>query len=220
MANDFPAFHVTGAVHCWVGTDAPGTTSNVYFLGTCQVQPQFQIQQVSTDVHNDLVGPSLPAQKIDNGEVGSLGLALNRFSKSTLQVLRLLRAGGGVSSNPGRRNRYSRGGLVYGSRTFQLWCVFDNALDGAGALCATNAAPRSLFPGLEAGFWFPQVEILAESDMQLGNGKDEVKLMTFEAQPYFQPISSGYTAVNSGDRQFTLYSNLDAAFPAVVCAPQ
>ena len=210
MANAYPAYHVTGPVHHWIRYS--GTIS---FLGTCQTQPQIKIQQFRTGVMSDLSGPMLPAQKIDNGEVGSLGIALNRFSKATLATVRASQGPLGTTTAPGRRSRFSRGQLMYGNGgTFELWQVFDNALD---------ANVRAMSPGLERGWYWPQVEFLAEDFVQLGNGKEQIQLLTLEAQPSFTAItgnSGGTPYVASGDREFYLYGTADALFPADVLLPQ
>jgi len=211
VANAYPAYQVTGAVHHWIRS--PLTSGNPYFLGTCQTQPQVRIQQFRTEVKNDLVGPMLPAQKVDNGEVGTIGLALNRFSAYALEYLRATQGQLGSTSLNGRRSRFSRGSLIYGAYTFELWQVFDNALD---------ATVRASYPGLEYGWYWPQVELLAEDFVQLGNGKDRIQLLSLEAQPAFTPVignSGGTPFVTTGDREFFLYSNADAYFtgaPAVL----
>ena len=67
----FPAFHVTGAIHHYV--TYPGQATALY-LGTCETSPQVAFQELYKDVHNDVTGPSLPAQRIENGEMATMAI--------------------------------------------------------------------------------------------------------------------------------------------------
>lgn len=103
---------------------------------------------------------------------------------------------------------YNNGG------TFELWQVFDNSLD-------SNV--RDLYPGLELGWYWPQVEFLDEDFIQLGNGREQLQLLTLEAQPAFTPLTgNGSTGPYPapGDREFFLYSTADDQFPEEVLLPQ
>jgi hypothetical protein len=208
LATSFPQIYVTGPVHCWTQTAYQvGLGTPPQYLGTCEVQPQVQIQQMSLPVRNDKGGPTLPMQQVDNGEMAQIGLALNYFSREALDALK----SGTVST--GRRSRWSRGQLLYGARTAKLWLVFDNALE-------PNF--RTTWRTLETGWYFPQVQFLAEAMPRIGGGKDEVRLLTLEAQPYYTPVtgtnSYGYYP-QAGDQEWLLYSTADADFPDAVKSP-
>lgn len=198
-AAAYPAFHVTGAVHHyvnWSGLSAP------LYLGTAESTPQIKLVSTSKPVMNDITGPTLPAQKVETGEMAQIGVAFNRFSYGTRATLN-------THTGPGRRGRFDRGLLKFGRYTFQLWQVFENA---------TDATVRALYPGLPLGFYWPQVELLSKDSPRIGN-QDELWVPTFEAQPYFTPQAVA-TTVASGEREFFLYSQADADFPAAVLVPQ
>ncbi len=195
----FPAYHVTGAVHhyvSWAGLAAP------IYLGTCESTPQIKLIDTSKPVMNDITGPTLPAQKVETGEMAMIGCAFNRFSYSSRTSL-TLRAG------PGRRGRFSRGLLRFGRTTFELWQVFENALD---------AGVRAVYPNLPLGYYWPQVELLSKDSPRIGN-QDELWVASFEAQPYHVPQANP-SAVVGGEREFFLYSQADASFPTAVLVPQ
>lgn len=196
----FPAFHVTGAVHHYINW--PGSGVSPLYLGTCESTPQVKSPFTSKPVMNDITGPTLPAQKLETGQMAIIASALNRFSKTTWAAM-LLRAG------PPRRGRFDRGLLKYGRSTFQLWQVFENA---------TDASVRSLYPGLEMGFYWPQVELVDQNFVRLGN-QDQLLVLTLEAQPYFVPQANA-TVVAPGEREFFLMSLSDGDFPAEVRVPQ
>jgi hypothetical protein len=197
-AAAYPSFHVTGAVHHyigWAGIDP-------LYLGTAESTPQIKFVETSKPVMNDITGPNLPAQKVETGEMATIAVAFNRFSQSTRNSL-FTRAG------LPRRSRFSRGLLKYGRSTFYLWQVFENA---------TDATVRALYPNLPLGFFWPQVELVMKDGARLGN-QDELWVATFEAQPYFVPQASP-TQVAVGEREFWLYAQDDASFPAAVQVPQ
>lgn len=200
MANQaYPTFHVTGAVHhyvSWTGLAAP------IYLGTCESTPQLKLISTSKPVMNDITGPTLPAQKLETGEMGLIGCAFNRFSYGTRLAL-INRSG------PGRRNRFDRGVLKYGRYTFEMWQVFENSLD---------ASIRAIYPNLPRGFYFPQVELLSKESPRYGN-QDELWVASFEAQPYYVPQSNP-SVVQTGEREFFLYGQDDSLFPAAVLVPQ
>jgi len=198
-AAAFPAFHVTGAVHHyvqWTGLAAP------LYLGTAESTPQIKFVDTGKPVMNDITGPLLPAQKVEGGEMATMAVAFNRFSQGTRTSL-LERAGGGL------RDRFSRGRLRFGWRTFSLWQVFENYLD---------ANARALYPNMHIGFYWPQVEMVGKDSPRLGT-QDELWVPTFEAQPYFIP-QAGASTVTGDERSFWLYSQDVADFPAAVQVPQ
>lgn len=197
-APAFPSFQVTGCVHHYIGYDG----LSPQYLGTAEATPQVRKVKTSKPVMNDITGPVLPAQKVNTGEMAVIATPFSRWSRQTVNYL-LLRSG------LPRQGRFSRGILKYGINTFQLWMVFENAL---------NTVVRSLYPGLELGFYFPQVELIEENLPRMGN-TDQLWVPTFEAQPYFTPQANP-TLVASGEREFWLYAQDDASFPADVLVPQ
>lgn len=218
-AAAFPAFHVTGAIHHYIA--AYGSTTPLY-LGTCESHPSVSFQETFTDVRNDMTGPSLPAQRIENGEVGNLAIGLNRFSKATWL--------GFLASNaPGNRGRWSRSNLVFGGIAVQLWMVFENFLDNT---------VKAQFPSMEIGWYWPQVHITGKEYPRLGNGQDTLLVIHGEAHPQFtgnaiNAQATGVadpTAVAAGERQFFMYSSDSTGtytfgagvgyFPAAVRVPQ
>jgi len=198
-AAAFPAFHVTGAVHHYI--QYTGLADPIY-LGTAESTPQIKLIDTSKPVMNDITGPTLPAQKVETGEMAQVAVAFNRFSYATRTLL-VTRAG------PGRRGRFSRGLLRYGRTTFAMWQVFENA---------TDATVRALYPGLPLGFYWPQVELLTKDSPRIGN-QDELWVAGFECQPYHTPQAQA-NAVAAGEREFFLYGQADALFPAAVLVPQ
>ena len=142
---------------------------------------------------NDLTGPNLPAQQVATGQTATLGIALNRFSYLTLRTMNAVIA-------PGTRGRSDRGLLTFGRTTIEMWQVFDNAL---------VPSVRAVYPYLPAGWYWPQLQLMKDTPAQLGNGKDVIRALSFQAFPYINP-----------DRSTTLYSEEDSAFPPDVLIPQ
>lgn len=200
-AAAFPAFHVTGAVHHYVRWPGLADSAAIY-LGTAESTPQLKFVNAAKPVMNDITGPMLPAQKVEGGEMATIAVAFNRFSAATRALL-VARDGGG------RRGRFSRGLLRFGRTTFELWQVFENYL---------NADVRALYPSMSIGFYWPQVEMVGRDMPRLGN-QDELWVPTFEAQPLFVPQADP-TTVGAGEREFYLYSQDPANFPAGVQVPQ
>lgn len=193
-----PAFHVTGAVHHYVrylGISTP------IFLGTCEATPAIRFQEMSKDVMNDIFGPRLPGQRVEAGEIATISAPLNRFSKSSLQAML------GVIA-PARRTRYSRGQLVFGRNTFELWQVFENYYNGL----------VSSYPGLEPGYYWPQVHLVAKDLPRLGN-QDQLYVLNCEAHPKWIAQANA-TVVAAGEREFQLFSSAPADFPVEVQVPQ
>lgn len=200
-ASASPAFQVTGAVHHYVASGLHGTSPTPLYLGTAESTPQVRFQEMGKPVMNDVTGPLLPAQKVDGGEMATIAVALNYFSYSTFSTMRLWSANTGAA-HMGRRNRFSRGLTRYGRATFRLWQVFENALD---------SGIRATYPNLPLGRYWPQVELITKEVPREGT-QDQLIVVTFEAQPYFVPQASP-TTVASGEREFFLFSELDADFP-------
>lgn len=198
-AAAFPAFHVTGAVQHFIRYPGIGTP---IFLGTCEATPAVRFQEMTKDVMNDIFGPRLPGQRVEGGEIATISAPLNRFSKQSLQALLAAVA-------PQRRNRYSRGQLVFGRNTFELWQVFENYWD---------VTVRALYPNMEPGFYWPQVQLMVKDLPRLGN-QDQLYVLNCEAHPKWVPQADP-TVVAAGEREFFLYSTNSADFPAAVQVPQ
>jgi len=208
-AAAFPAFHVTGAIHHYV--TYPGQATALY-LGTCETSPQVAFQELYKDVHNDVTGPSLPAQRIENGEMATMAIGLNRFSKATWYSML-------AATAPSRRGRFSRGLTTFGSgglaqgagTTAQLWMVFENFLD---------ASVRALFPSMEQGWYWPMVQIQGKEFPRMGNGNDTLLVIRAEAHPIHTVQADVAAAVGATERQWLLYSTTAGDFPAGTLIPQ
>lgn len=198
----FPAFHVTGPVHHYVkqGAAVPSNTNPILYLGTAEVQPRIKIDHARKPIMNDIAGTTLPAQKKDDGQIASLAVLLNYFSQSTVQAVRVF----------GRQGRFSRGSLVYGVSTFQVWQVFENALGNLG-----------LYPNLPIGYFWPQVDWMSLED---GPGNQDQKILCqWEASNLFTPQAQTNivnNVVGPGEREWVLYSQNPNDFPPEVRVPQ
>lgn len=210
IIDSAPKFHVTGAVHHYVRT--PTTPSgDIYYLGTCEVQPDIRIWELSAEVKNDTHGVILPAQKTDQGKKADIGLQLTRFSRTAYTAIRTPRGSNvdgsnGLAVSAGWDGRFARGSLVFGSKTFELWQVFERS---------TSVTYRDSMP---YGFYWPQVELIQHAPVKLGN-QEEMLLLVLEAQPAFAP-QSAYNTVGTFGRTHKLYDQADGAFPAAVLIPQ
>lgn len=205
IVNSFPDYHVTGAVHHYIRI--PAYPLNIYYLGTCEVQPDLRIWEYSAEVRNDIAGRMLPGQKTDQGEKADLGMQLSRFSEIAYGWLRLPRgANNGLQVQIGWQGRFGRGSLVFGSKTFELWQVFERS---------TVAAFRGQQP---LGYYWPQVELLQHMPVTLGNQEKQLMLVC-EAQGQWIPQAS-YNSVGANERSWVLYRQDDAMFPAEVLIPQ
>lgn len=204
----FPAYHITGPVHHYyrrparfVG-DPFGNT--IYYLGTAETQPRMGITHIRRPIINDVAGPDVPAQKKDGGRVASVSVLFNRFSHWAADDL----------TPPGQAGRFSRGLLVYGVKTFEVWQVFENWLD---------VDVRAQFPDLPIGFYWPQVDWTAQEETP-GN-IDEKRLFQWEASEQWTGMPTGVgvnspNVVPAGSREWLLFSQNPAAFPADVRVPQ
>lgn len=201
----FPLFSVTGAVHHYVRV--PGNTS-IYYLGTAEVTPRVEHKLFYADSINSIGGNAVPMQRTEQGETATLGLLLNRYSKSAYDALLKVGASGGEA---GLRNRFSRGSLAFGPGSFEVWQVFENATPAAQA-----AGYRSV--GLELGYYWPQVNLADHNRDMLGTDVEKL-LLVLECFPYWVPQAS-YNSVTGFERSWQLYSKGDAAFPADVLVPQ
>lgn len=197
----FPEFHVTGPVHHYVRVP---NISSIFYLGTAEVTPKVEHRPFYSDTFNDIGGTQVPMQRTEQGEMGVMGVLLNRFSKDAYD--KITQVGASVVGR-GHRGRFSRGALVFGLGSFELWQVFENA---------TNPAFRST--GLEMGYYWPQVDLGPHTRDRLGSDTEKL-LVVFEAYPYWIPQNSPST-VSGTERSWQLYDMNDSSFPAAVRVPQ
>lgn len=203
----FPDVHVTGPVQHFIR--AGGASGQIYFLGTCEVTPQMQRRKYKSDVKNDIAGNQLPFQRTYDGEAAMVSALLNRYSKDAWTEILLAGLSSGNVINPGNETRWSRGHLVFGQSTFELWQVYDNFFNPMGSSA-----------NLEIGWYWPQVELLDHNTIAAGT-RDEKLLLVFDCTPYWIPQANHY-AVNSSlnERGWVLYTNDPFDFPADVRVPQ
>lgn len=197
----YPEFHVTGPVHHYI--KVPGE-SYYWYLGTAEVTPKVDHHPFYEETFNSIGGSKVPMQRTEQGEMAVIGVLLNRFSKSAYD--KMLTVGASVVGR-GHRGRFSRGSLVFGLGSFEMWQLFENS---------TNAAFRST--DMEMGYYWPQVTLADHTRDRLGTDTEKL-LIVCEAYPYWVP-QSNYNTVASGERTWQLYSTADAAFPNDVRVPQ
>lgn len=196
-AASFPDVHVTGPVQHYVRV--PTSDNLIYFLGTAEVTPQMQRRRYYQNVMNDLAGKTLPFQKTYDGEAATVSVALTRYSKEAWAAI--LDAGHtrALTSGNGRETRWSRGAPVYGQLTIELWQVYDNVFNPAGASA-----------GLEIGWYWPQVTLVQHDTIAAGTQAEKL-LLVFDCTPEWN---------FDGDRGWVLYENNPAYFPNDVRVPQ
>lgn len=224
IINSFPAFHLTGAIQCFVRTPASiaASSNDTYFLGTCEVQPDVRITQLRAEVKNSNFGIALPGQKTRQGQKADIVLPLSYFSYSALNAL-LTPSGSSTSAGDtintlqvkrGWEGRFSRGALTDGVDTFELWLVFERQ---------TNANVRN--STMPIGWFFPQVEMLVHNPVKCGP-QEVVMMLVLEARPK-RIAQVSHTAVGTNERTHQLYvdplpgdSDVSTYFPASVLVPQ
>lgn len=199
-AASYPEFHVTGAVHHYIRV--PGN-SNIYYLGTAEVTPKIQLKQFWGEVFNSIGGNQVPMQRTEQGEMATVGVMFNRFSKLAVDALQKM----GPSIRAGWRNRYSRGHLAFGNTSFELWQVYENSLD-----------PGYASTGLEPGRYWPLV-VRAEDNSDSLTTDAEKLLLVWDAIPLWIPQTSP-SQVSGYERSWKLYSTDASDFPAAVKVPQ
>lgn len=214
--NSFPDVHVTGAVHHYVRVDgwANGySNGDIWYLGTTEVTPQVQRRKYGQDVFNDIAGKTLPFQRTRDGEDANIAVLLTRFSRIAWDAI--LRAGTGATGErhplggeAGRETRWSRGGVIFGKETFELWQVYEFALPGS---------PNRTV-GLERGWYWPQVELINHDTVAAGTQAEKL-LLVMQARPYWV-VQASSQSIADGEREWSLYENSDASFPAEVLIPQ
>lgn len=210
----FPDVWVTGAVHHYVRI--PGD-AEPFYLGTAEVTPQVQNAKYRQPVFNDIGGKTLPFQKTYDGEASRVSVLLTRHSRTAWE--RALVAGANSDpvgllgkANPvsGTEGRWSRGHLVYGQSSFELWQVFDNSLN--------PNFPQADF--LELGRYWPLVT-LENHDLVAQGTQAEKLLMVFDCQPkWVTQASSGQVNAAANERGWVLFRFDAAAFPDSVKVPQ
>ena len=192
----YPSVHTTGPVHHYVKVG--GVT---YYLGTAEVTPQMETRRFYGDIFNDKGGPALPYQRLDHGEAAAIGVLLTYFSYPAYYAMLLAGSDRALRVGPGAGGDLSRGSLIFGQQTFELWQRFD--------FYGTNQAT----PGLNQGRYWPQVTLAAHKDETTGTSGQKLMLV-FDAQP-LETKRSGNTPGS-----WTLVRWDDAAFPSEVQAPQ
>ena len=208
--QSFPEVHVTGPVHHYVralNSYNPG----IWYLGTAEVTPQIRKRKYKKDVKNTIASGSLPFQRTYEGQAATIAVLLTYWSKFAVGTIEEADAALGNTPLAGSESRWSRGHLVFGQSTFELWQVFENFL---------NPNAELVTPGLEIGWYWPQVELL-DSDTVAAGTQEEQQMLVLDATPYWIRQAS-YTAVNANlnERGYRLYSNDPADFPADVRIPQ
>lgn len=207
----FPDVHVTGPVHHYIRAARGSDPNVIYYLGACEVTPQVQSKKYTKPAMNTIAGAVLPLQKTYQGNAATVSALLTYFSKSAItQILESDNASGNTPI-AGTESRWSRGHLVFGQSTFELWQVYENFFNPTAGV-VTN--------GLEIGYYWPQVELLEEQ--RLAEGTQEQQIMyVFDCQPYWVPQAS-HTVVNevANERGWILYTNDPNDFPADVRVPQ
>lgn len=205
-ALSLPDYHVTGPVHHFVRAY---TGADVYYLGTAETTPRVELRPAYRDIMNDIAGRTLPAQRTKDGESAMVGTVLTRYSKTAYDALCNVgsnRANGRLTIAPGWEGRVSRGALVFGQLTWELWLVFQNYFDDFAT------------PNLEPGYYFPQCMFAAHTRDTLG-AEGEKLLLAFDAQPYWEPQTS-INSIQGTQRSWMLYSKSVDYFPAAVRVPQ
>ena len=207
-AVSYPAIHTTGPIHHYIRASGTYGTGDIWYLGTCETQPVLRINRYSKAVFNDIAGRSVPIQETHDGHDADLGLALSRFSQlAYLQLQKYSDSNNSVYEANGDETFLSRGSLVYGARTFELWQWFSFY----NTVAAQNSMP--------CGYYFPQCKLVAHNPEKWGS-EGEVLMLTAKATPrWIVPVASGVNAstasVNTGG-VFRTYTQNVSFFPSSV----
>jgi hypothetical protein len=212
-----PAIHVTGPVHLFVETPAhafysPSETAKIWYLGTCETQPQVKHQRMRLDVFNDIGGRKVPFQQIEQGEIGLLGFMLTRFSYTAYQAIQ---KSGGLDGNgttagmgAGKESNLGRGALSLGRTSMRIWMLYQF---GFGADTPTVAGPATT-AGLPRGRHYYSALLSAHEIADSGTAAEKL-LLVFNALPIWLGTAGG--SAGSPERNgFKLYSEAEADFPA------
>lgn len=204
----FPAYHVTGAIHHYVRVRG----GNILYLGTAEVTPQLQLRRYYQRVANDEAGKTLPGQMTRDGQAATVAVSLSRFSKVAWDDILLSGLVAGLDFDMGQESRWSRGALVFGQDTIELWQVYENSLNPNG--------PNRAIYSIELGRYWPQIVVSEDNQPQAGT-QVERKLLIFDCQPQrVQQASASTVNASINERGFVLFRVDDAAFPAEVLIPQ
>jgi hypothetical protein len=220
QGDSYPQFHVTGPVHHFVRTGAFGTTGSdtsatpsskpIWYLGTCETTPILRINRYSRPIFNDIGGRSVPMQETHDGHDADIGLLLTRFSQKAYQILQAYPATGTNTAvtdpefQPGVETLLSRGALVYGPRTFELWQFFSYY----------GSAAQQLNSNMPIGYYWPQVK-LGQHALEAAGSEGEKLLLTCKGTPrWVTPAATGTTGVTGAGGRFVLYSQSPSDFPA------
>lgn len=212
-----PAIHVTGPVHIFARTPAhsyytPGETAKIWYVGTCETQPQVKHQRMRLDVFNDIGGRKVPFQQIEQGEVGLLGFMLTRFSQTGYNAI--VKAGGldgnGTTTGMGMgsESNLGRGALSLGRTSVELWMLYQF---GFGADTPGVAGP-STTSGLPRGRYYPSALLGAHEIADSGTAAEKL-LLVFNALPIWLGTAGG-SAGSPARNGFRLFSEAEADFPA------
>lgn len=198
-------FKVTGPVHHFVQVNtvfSDTTTSSggggIFYLGTAEVQPQIKVTKVSIPVKNDLMGRVLPMQNSYQGQYGTIGVALNRFSVDAINAIKSM---GAYGIKLGVDYYASIGMLEFSQLTFKLWQVNGNY---------NFTTPVTGVNAITPGRYWPNVRLTEESDPKIGT-IDWTKLLVMEAFKLPTCASGVWTG--------TLYSEDASDFPTDVKTP-
>lgn len=206
-ADSAPGIKVTGPVHHFVQVVTPyiggGTTAagagSIFYLGTAEVQPQIKVKKVAIPVKNDIGGRLLPSNNVYQGQMGQIGVALNRLSLRALNEIKVV--GGTAGVFKGRDYYNAVGALEFDKYTFRLWQV-NGFYNWASPVTGASEIPP--------GRYWPNVRLDDEDDQKIGT-IDWTKLLVMTA--YKLPICG------SGLWDGVLYSEEVADFPTDVRTP-
>lgn len=203
-ADSAPGFRVTGPVHIWTrtytvyGATTTSSPGGLYYLGTCEIQPQAKVTRTSIPVKNDLGGKLLPSQTVYQGQMAQIALALSRWSLDGLNALKatgLLGIQGGIDRN------LAIGSLEFYQHTFELWFTHHFYNWTTPATGANAITP---------GRYWRNCKLVDEEDKDYGSTAWN-KLLKIEA--YTGPICT------TGVWSRVLYSEDPADFPTDVRTP-
>lgn len=216
VAASFPSIHVTGPVHIFARTPAaasvtPPDSAAIWYVGTCETQPQVKHAKQRIDVFNDIGGRKVPFQQIEQGEIGLIGLLLTRFSQAAYTAIRLAGRtdgdGADAGAGVGYESSFARGAFSLGRTSVELWLLFQF---GFGADVPGQAGIATT-PGLPRGRYYPTA-LLTNHEIADSGSADEKLLLTFTALPLWL----GTAGVGSKNRGFGLYSEDEADFPVEI----
>lgn len=216
VETSLPSMHVTGPVHIFARTPAhvwysPAETAKIWYVGTCETQPQVKHAKMRLDVFNDLGGRKVPFQQLEQGEIGLLGFLMTRFSQTGYNAIR--KAGGldgnttDAGNGPGYESSFARGAFSLGRVSVELWLLYQF---GFGADIPGVAGPATT-PGLPRGRYYPTAMLGAHEIADSGTAAEKL-LMTFNALPLWL----GTAPSGSKKRGFVLYSEAEADFPSEI----